>query len=50
MEERIRKDVAEGHRLEIKATPTLIINGRVIEGLPPAKKLATLVTMAKQQR
>jgi protein-disulfide isomerase len=50
MEERVRKDVEEGRRLEIKATPTLIINGRVIEGLPPPKKLATLITMAKQKK
>lgn len=50
MEERVRKDVEEGRRLEIKATPTLIINGRMIEGLPPPKKLATLVTMAQQKK
>ena len=50
MEERVRKDVEEGRRLEIQATPTLIINGRVIAGLPPPKKLATLITMAKQKK
>lgn len=49
MEERVRRDVEEGRRLEISATPTLIVNGRVIEGLPPPKKLATLVTMQQQQ-
>ncbi len=49
MEERVRRDVEEGRRLEISATPTLIVNGRVIEGLPPPKKLATLVTMQRQQ-
>ena len=47
--ERVRQDVEEGQRLDISATPTLIVNGRVIEGLPPPKKLATLVTMQRQQ-
>ncbi len=49
MADRVRRDVEEGQRLGISATPTLIINGRVIEGLPPPKKLATLVTLQQQQ-
>ncbi len=47
--DRVRQDVEEGRRLAISATPTLIINGRVIEGLPPPQKLATLVTMERQK-
>ena len=50
MKENVRQDVEEGRRLEIKATPTLIINGRVIEGLPPPEKLATLITVEKGKK
>ena len=50
MNERVRQDIEEGRRLEIKATPTLVINGRVIEGLPPPEKLATLITVEKEKK
>ena len=45
----VKNDIDEALRLEIKATPTLVVNGRVIRGLPPVSKLATLVTLQKQQ-
>ncbi len=45
----VKNDIDEALRLEIKATPTLVVNGRIIRGLPPVNKLATLVTLQKQQ-
>ena len=45
----VKNDIDEAIRLEVKATPTLVVNGRLIRGLPPVKKLATLVTHQKQQ-
>lgn len=45
----VKNDIDEALRLEIKATPTLVVNGRLIRGLPPVNKLATLVTLQKQQ-
>ena len=44
----VKNDIDEALRLEVKATPTLVVNGRLIRGLPPIKKLATLVTLQKQ--
>ena len=45
----VKNDIDEATRIEVKATPTLVVNGRLIRGLPPIKKLATLVTLQKQQ-
>ena len=45
----VQNDIQEARRIEIKATPTLVINGRVIRGIPPVKKLASLVTLQKKQ-
>lgn len=45
----IRQDVEEAERVGVKATPTLVINGRLIEGLPPAQKLLSLLAVEKQQ-
>ena len=45
----VKNDIDEALRLDIKATPTLVVNGRLIRGLPPVGKLATLVTLRKQQ-
>ncbi len=45
----VKNDIDEALRLEIKATPTLVVNGRIIRGLPPVGKLASLVTLQKQQ-
>ena len=47
--ELVRADIAEAERIEIRATPTLVANGRLIQGVPPAGKLATLVTLVKTQ-
>lgn len=47
--DRIRRDVEEAERIGVKATPTLIANGRLIEGLPTSHKLASLVTIEKQR-
>lgn len=43
----VRNDIDEAERINVKATPTLVANGRIIRGLPPAKKLATLITLRK---
>ncbi len=45
----IDEDVEEAQRLNIKATPTLIINGRLIQGLPSSQKFVTLLAVEKQQ-
>lgn len=45
----VRKDIEEAERIGIKATPTLIINGHLIEGLPTGPKLASLITAEKQR-
>ena len=47
--ELVRDDIAEAERIEVQATPTLVANGRLIQGVPPAGKLATLVTLVKTQ-
>jgi protein-disulfide isomerase len=47
--ERIGKDIAEAERIGLKATPTLIINGHFIEGIPAPNKLASLITVEKQR-
>jgi protein-disulfide isomerase len=49
MRSRIDEDIEEAERINVKATPTLIINGRLIEGAPPPEKLATLITLEKQR-
>ena len=45
----VRDDIEEAERIEVQATPTLVANGRLIQGVPPAGKLATLVTLVKTQ-
>ncbi|MBI3302708.1 MAG: thioredoxin domain-containing protein, partial [Deltaproteobacteria bacterium] len=45
----IRQDIEEAERIGVKATPTLVINGHLIEGLPSVQKLASLVTVEKQK-
>ncbi|MBI3757407.1 MAG: thioredoxin domain-containing protein [Deltaproteobacteria bacterium] len=47
--ERIGKDIAEAERIGIKATPTLIVNGHFIEGIPTPNKLASLITVERQR-
>jgi protein-disulfide isomerase len=45
----VRKDIEEAERVGVKATPTLIVNGHLIEGLPTPHKLASLITAEKQR-
>ena len=45
----VMADIEEATRLDIKGTPTLVVNGRLIKGIPPAAKLATLVTLRQQE-
>lgn len=45
----VRDDIEEAERIDVQATPTLVANGRLIQGVPPAGKLATLVTLVKTQ-
>jgi len=49
IKERIGKDIAEAERIGLKATPTLIINGHFIEGMPAPHKVASLITVEKQR-
>jgi protein-disulfide isomerase len=49
MKDLVRQDLEEAERIGIKATPTLVINGRLVEGLPTAQKLASLITAEKQR-
>jgi len=45
----VRRDIEEAERIGVKATPTLVINGHLIEGLPTPHKLASLITAEKQR-
>ena len=45
----VRKDVEEGIRVGVNATPTLIVNGRVVEGLPTPEQFDTIVAIEKQR-
>lgn len=45
----VRKDLEEGIRIGVNATPTLVINGHVVEGLPTPEQFDTIVTMEKQR-
>lgn len=47
--DRVLRDIEEAERIGVKATPTIIANGRLIEGLPAPQKLASLVTIEKQR-
>jgi protein-disulfide isomerase len=44
--ERISKDLAAGRSLKLRATPSIIINGLVVEGIPPLADLDDLVEKA----
>ena len=46
---RIQEDVEEAAKVGIKATPTLVVNGRLIEGLPSPDQFATLLAIEKRQ-
>jgi protein-disulfide isomerase len=46
----IRQDIEDAERIGIKATPTLVVNGRLLDGgVPPLQKLASLITAEKQR-
>lgn len=45
----VRRDIEEAERIGVKATPTLVVNGHLIEGLPTPHKLASLITAEKQR-
>jgi len=49
IKERIKRDIEEADRVGVKATPTLVINGHLIEGIPAPHKLASLITAEKQR-
>lgn len=49
VKEHIRKDIEEAERIGIKATPTIVINGHLIEGLPTPQKIASLITVERQR-
>lgn len=49
VKEYIKRDMEEAERIGIKATPTFVINGHFIEGLPAGNKLASLITVEKQR-
>ena len=45
----VRQDLDEAQRIGIKATPTLVINGRLVEGLPSPERLALIIELEKQR-
>lgn len=45
----VRKDIEEGIRVGVNATPTLVVNGRVVEGLPTPEQFDTIVAIEKQR-
>lgn len=45
----VRADIEAAEEAKVKATPTLVINGRLIEGLPPPEKLSLILALAKQR-
>jgi len=49
MKGRIQADLEEAGRVGIKATPTLVVNGHLIEGLPSPDQFATMLAIEKKQ-
>jgi protein-disulfide isomerase len=45
----VRADIEEAERINVKATPTLVINGHLIEGLLPPQKLSLILALEQQQ-
>ena len=45
----VRRDVEEGIRIGVNATPTLVINGRVAEGLPTPEQFDAIIAIEKQR-
>lgn len=48
MKNALTEDVEEAERIGIKATPTLVVNGRLVEGLPSPQQFATLLAVTKK--
>jgi protein-disulfide isomerase len=49
MKGRIQADLEEAGRVGVKATPTLVVNGHLIEGLPSPDQFATMLAVEKKQ-
>lgn len=47
---RVAEDQAAGARLGVQATPTLLINGRLVNGLPEGPALAQLIRQASARK
>ncbi|MGE4094557.1 MAG: thioredoxin domain-containing protein [Candidatus Binatia bacterium] len=45
----VRKDIEEAERIGVKATPTLVVNGRLVEGLPSEERFDQIIAIEKQQ-
>lgn len=45
----VRADIEAAEEIKVKATPTLVVNGRLIEGLPPPEKLSLILALEKQR-
>jgi len=45
----VRKDIEEATRIGVQATPTLIVNGRVVEGLPTAEQFDAIIATEKRR-
>ncbi len=46
---RIQEDIEEAGRVGIRATPTLVVNGHLIERLPSLDQFATMLALEKKQ-
>jgi protein-disulfide isomerase len=45
----VRKDIEEATRIGVTATPTLVINGRLLPGLPTPEQFDTIVAAEKRR-
>jgi protein-disulfide isomerase len=45
----VRDDIQEATRIGVNATPTLVINGRVVPGLPTPEQFDTIVAVEKRR-
>ena len=45
----IQADIEEAARVGVKATPTLVVNGHLIEGLPSPDQFTTMLALEKKQ-
>jgi predicted DsbA family dithiol-disulfide isomerase len=49
MKGRVAEDIAAAERIGVKATPTLVINGRLFEGLLSPERFATVLEIETRQ-